>query len=827
MASNPFDQFDDVPEFAQEPVRFGTVDPAKAFAGPAAQVGLQRDQVGLQRDALGIEKDRVALQTAPFDARKAAADARSAELAVQKAEKELGTSTNPNDPKFKAAVAALLEAERIYADTIQGGLPNPLWGRVAPLTAGNSAFNTAGAGLADIGNAAFRVPGVGSQSDADAARFAAANQVAPSDTDAAIEAKFRTMRTRLQANGVALPAAAYGSQGVDRTAMPVVAPASSGQMALTRGDSVTAPDPTKAGVAARLSDMLRSGAGNAAIRAYANSVGADPASVAAALDFRRRNPTYRGAYNTKDLELTSTPMTGVRQAINLAGQSPIGAGIVAAADATTAGTLDNLTANPALARAGMAGLREQNPGASLTGTILGGVGAAAGLEMGMGALGARAGAGVIGNVLRSPLAADAAFGAATGAGSTDDGSRIVGALTGAGAGIAGGMLGRGLTRASSRALRGVQNADVGYLRGKGVPLTVGQALGGTVKRVEDRLTGIPFVGDMVNARRLEGIEGFNRAAFADALAPIGPTTNKVIGEQGVEAAKSSVSDAYGRALDNVQVNADAPFVSDMRGAFAAGRALPDPMASNIDYTLNTRVGNSFDANGGLSGRDFQQSIRGLRRDAKSMEQLPYGYDFGQVTRQGEAGLEGLLQRQSPDTLPAYQAANEAYRNVGVVQDAVNRGRNGARVGQPGLFAPSQLADAAAANAKRFGGGQGTTRQPLFELSRAGQNVLPSSIPDSGTAGRLMVQGGLGLGALGGAGAGAGYVGGDTQTGAVGAVSMAGLLALAGTKAGQKQLVRILADRPDVLRQLGVSVGQQSRRVGMLGSAAGVAALPRP
>ena len=158
----------------------------------------------------------------------------------------------------------------------------------------------------------------------------------------------------------------------------------------------------------------------------------------------------------------------------------------------------------------------------------------------------------------------------------------------------------------------------------------------------------------------------------------------------------------------------------------------------------------------------------------------------------------------------------------VLQDAVNRGRSGTRVGDPGLFAPSQLNDAAAANARRFGGNQGTTNQPFFDLTRAGQRVLPSAIADSGTAGRLAVQGGLA--ALGGGlGAGVGYGGGDTATGAGGGLALAGLLAAGGSRAGQRALTGALLNRPVAAPRIAQEILARQRYLGMFG--AGLATLP--
>lgn len=64
-------------------------------------------------------------------------------------------------------------------------------------TSGNQAFDAAGASLVDQAAAAFRVPGVGAQSDADAARLAAAIGVSSSDRDAVIQQRLNQLRQRV------------------------------------------------------------------------------------------------------------------------------------------------------------------------------------------------------------------------------------------------------------------------------------------------------------------------------------------------------------------------------------------------------------------------------------------------------------------------------------------------------------------------------------------------------------------------------------------------------------------------------------------------------
>lgn len=559
-------------------------------------------------------------------------------------------------------------------------------------------------------------------------------------------------------------------------------------------------------------------------------------SVEQAIDYARKNPNEsvsfgygqgdQRAQQQADFERYGNylaPEIAERQQGGVTGQ--IGSGARGVANSLTLGAAPYIAAGAQSlfgdetfsdrlqrARATMEADWRVNPLSTLAGEVGGGVASAGGLELGLARLGGRLG-GVAGSVVGSPRTADALYGL-TSAGLNSGGDTGATAVGGA-VGVGGGMFGRGLARGVGRLATGVQNASAQALRGAGVPLTGGQAAGGILKGIEDRLSGAPIIGDVIRNRRTEGLEAFNRAAFDEGLTPINSTTGGAIREQGVEAARAARSQAYDRALNGVQVQADGPFVADMQAAINAGRALPDPMASNLEYTLPTRVGNSFDEGGGLSGRDFQQSLRGLRRDAKAVENLPYGWDFGNVTRQAEEALEGLLNRQAPGTVPAYRAANAANRNVEILKDATNRARNGSRSGEVGVFTPSQLSDAAAQNARRFGGTEGTTQQPFFNLTRAGQEILPSQVPDSGTAGRLAT---LALpGILGGVGAGAGYAGGDTQTGLGGGLALGALLTAGGSRAAQQALVKALLDRPAPIRAFGRQVNDRAYLGGMFGA----------
>lgn len=487
--------------------------------------------------------------------------------------------------------------------------------------------------------------------------------------------------------------------------------------------------------------------------------------------------------------------------------SPVGAYGINAANMIMGDNLDSLTSNPEQTRAAMGMVQQANPISSTLGSISGGALAAMGSEMALGGAGARLGGGIAGKILSSPRTADAAYGAFAGAGGNDE-DRLTGAVTGAGAGLLGGMFGRGLARGASKTLRGVGNVDVGSLYGQGVPLTVGQALGGTAKGIEDRLTGVPIIGDIIKNRRTEGLEGFNQAAFDQGL---GKGKINSIGETGIEQARDTASNMYGQALNGVQIAPDQAGTAAYQAALArgAGVARTGPEFESYAQQRFSPMMNQPT----ISGPQIQDMLQGVRSANFGSDSM--GQMATDATRDIGGAITDMVGRQAPDVIPALGAANNAYRNTSILADAVGRGSN-----TGGVFTPAQLGLAAKGNATKFGGkiSASTTDRPFFELQRAGQNVLPSAVPDSGTAGRLAT---LALpGVLGGAGATTGYASGDTSTGAEAGAGLGALLALGGTKTGQKALTKLLIERPDLLKQLGNGVAKRVPSVGMFGAGFG-------
>lgn len=614
-----------------------------------------------------------------------------------------------------------------------------------------------------------------------------------------------------------------GEMGALPTSGGGAPPADPGQ-AMLSSEGQYVDDPALAGVNATVARMYREGRSADDVRAYLNRIrpglGDGQLGIEAAVAYARQNP---GADLPVDLERVWQPSSGLMQGLGdaalwedpLLGFSP-GAAVIGAGDMFSFGTLDNLSSNPDMARAVMTGVEARNPGSFLTGQVAGGVTNALGLETAL----ARGGLGAIGRA----RVGDLALGAGYGAGSADDGGRGQGAIEGGLFGLAGGAAGRRGARIIGRGVAGVADPARRYLAERGVPQTVGQILGGGVQRVEDRLAGLPFIGDQILARRREGVEAFNRAAFDEALAPIRATTGDMVAEAGIDRAQDMVGDAYRNALGGVNVTADPDFVQGLSQSINGLRNVPR-VGDEVVNTLDDMIPPYFGPGGTLSGDNMQPLLRGLGQVRQAYRTDPLAHRVGEGIEGVEGAVEGMFARQAPEVMTAYRSANEAFRNEEVLRAAVNASRNGARSNQPGLFMPSQLADAAAANSRRFGNSAGTTRQPFYELSRAGQEVLPSQIPDSGTAGRLVLPAAaFTLGGGGGYAAEDGTVSERAGTGAsVGTV--AALLAAAPYSAGARNAVArsLLADRNPTVRRIGEEIIERNRVAGLLASAPLVAA----
>lgn len=537
--------------------------------------------------------------------------------------------------------------------------------------------------------------------------------------------------------------------------------------------------------------MIANGASFEEINAALEAFGRGRLDIPSAEEFERRKAMG-------NLSFVPQP-TGVRtqeqETLGAVAMNPAFAAASGLADATSLGMMRAL--NPE----SMAAVEAENPMSALGGQIVG-------TAVGTGLIGA-AGRNTIGRALPRlmsdsararfgrNLAADVTYGA--GYGANTEGDPLSGALA-AGIGSVGGQaLGKGLGAVAG----GVAlSPAVQRLRDAGVRMTAGRMLGPNASRVEDAMQSWPIVGDVIRNRQTESFEDFNRAAFEQAGRPIGFRPEGV-GESGVNDFGNAVSDAYTQAVAGRQFQPDQQFFDDLTGVYQQRQQLPDDIGGRFDRLMDNHTMGLDVKNGApITGDQYQRAMIALKEARGGAKQIAGG-DFAQPYREVASramdAFRSLAERQGgSDVVQGLRSADQAYSNLKILEDAaLDRAKVGTQTGAVEVFTPSQLIAAARRSQKKYGD------NALKDLGRAGQEVLPSTLPNSGSTDRALVAG-LGLGALGIGGAGeyaatGGFSdqgGGSFDNTAKIAAALA-LLTAGGTKGGQKVLTGILdpSNRP--------------------------------
>lgn len=601
---------------------------------------------------------------------------------------------------------------------------------------------------------------------------------------------------------------------------PTLTPSDGSLSSLVNGSTRSVIDPKKQALGQQIVSLVSKGAPPNVIMGFA--VGADPtlrsdpkfhAWVSQAIQYRQQHPhaqfSIDPSFYTSEVPLSIPERIG-----DTAAQSGPGAAAMNAANAVTAGNLGNITGDKEGVDRALAVANAQHPMASLGGTAVGGATAALGLEGMLAKAGVPVGLG-------SQLTADAGYGAAAGATNSDN--PLTGAVKGGIAGLLGSVAGRGIGKAAGGVAEGVTAPTVSYVaRETPGALTIGQAVGQSgvvgkaVKGVEDRLSGIPVVGDAINARRLEGLQKMNSKAFDKALEPIKETAAGQFGEQAVQDAQDKVSQAFSKALGGKVASVDHGFITDAAKAKSAIKALPPSISKDVENHIDTAIKDYVDPNSlSISGENMQALLRDLQQVKNGYRSDPAGHRVGKAIDQMTASIENLFRRQAPDVMPQYDAAKQAFKRVSTLEDAVLKAKNESD-GKNAIFTPAQLGMADKANTIKFGGKHAAAagKGDFHDFQRAMQSVLPNKVPDSGTVGRAVVLPALALGA----GATGGELSGNETTG----LTLGGLIAAAYTRTGQRALTAAVLKRGAAAKSVGQGI---KKAVPALGHAGGsVAAL---
>ncbi|MGX7895464.1 hypothetical protein [Tsuneonella sp. HG222] len=586
---------------------------------------------------------------------------------------------------LESIVGQINRVEELYRAGIRD---ESLWNAFGALDGfGPSAgeFNSAGEGMADQGLAAFKVPGMGSQSDRDAMQFAAANTPNASDWDKAIEQKLRNLKGRVDANRevFGLPPAEWLPSEEDDYAPKVLSSAPQQYEAAQGVRSTMDPE-----MSARLDKLIKAGAPLSAINSMLSSRGFDPIPPEAYDQWRSflaENPGYEG---TSAEAIRNEPLSSFEQTITDIGSGAAGAYALGAGQFLSGNTLDNLAGNPEQARLALAQAQQGSPNAYGLGELSGGIMAGLSGEAGLARLG-------MGSGLIRGAAGDAIAGAANGAGMADGGNRFAGAGQGAvsaGLGsLAGGTAMKGVGRALSPS-----GGNLASLYAEGVRPTPGQrfadsgVIGRAVNATEEALQSVPIVGAAITGARQEARDQFQIGAFNQALREIGEELPKGMkpGTDPNKYAQQAFARVYDEARSGMKVLVDEELTNDLQ-ALAPDIQTLGPAAQN---KLRSIMANTIKDD--LSGDIYKRAMSDLGKHIARSRKGLTGEDqaLADVLEGVRDSLDGAARRHSdPEAVALLDRADAGYAKLVRIEDAARR-----RGGDAGTFTPANL-DAAVQN----------------------------------------------------------------------------------------------------------------------------------
>lgn len=286
---------------------------------------------------------------------------------------------------------------------------------------------------------------------------------------------------------------------------------------------------------------------------------------------------------------------------------------------------------------------------------------------------------------------------------------------------------------------------------RGIYPTPGQAMGGIVGTLEDKALSLPIVGDIGTAARRRSLADYGRAEVNDALKPLGSKVDAT-GVEAIEAAQARIGGTYDEALDGMSLTPRhmAQAVGNAMQGMKGIPLLDAQQVAKLSQYVDLRMGPQMAKGANLTGREAKALDAEMGHYARqySRSNNPADRPLGEAFYELQSNWrDAMAAGSAPEKTALLGAANASYRNLLPLVKAADKA-----AAQGGVFTPNQLQRS-----------YGPFKQGQSDLNRAAQAVLPSRVPDSGTAGRLM----LGAGA-----AGAGAVADLGTTAAAGAAAYA-------------------------------------------------------
>lgn len=325
----------------------------------------------------------------------------------------------------------------------------------------------------------------------------------------------------------------------------------------------------------------------------------------------------------------------------------------------------------------------------------------------------------------------AILGGAYGAGTGED--TVSGRLTGAGGGaLVGGAAAKAIPVIGEQAKE---------MLGRGLPMTIGQMIGGGAKRFEEAATALPFAGSPIIGGIGESIKGFGRATYNEILKPLGKSVSPdASGREAYKQAKNIISQEYEKIVPNLEIPASSNIkgtirsvmkqVKDDLGDSKFGKEAYEVFEDAVNRQLLSKVGQD----GSLTGRELQTFMNNLRdRSVEFATDDPFLRKASSGMRDVVDAVAEEMAKNNPTLAPKLKLANESFSKLIPAERAATM--TGAKRGE---FTPAQLLSSIKAtepSLRKQAFARGESR--LQSFAEKADELIGSEIPKTGTAERIL------------------------------------------------------------------------------------------
>jgi len=285
-----------------------------------------------------------------------------------------------------------------------------------------------------------------------------------------------------------------------------------------------------------------------------------------------------------------------------------------------------------------------------------------------------------------------------------------------------GVVGGGLTAGLGQRYMPTLQKGAESMLGRGYPLTAGQAYGGKIGSIEQKIS-TPFLQESIQEARRRPQQMFVRETIDEAMKPLGiKVPEGFTGETAVDFAEDAIGEAYDAVVPKAKFNAIKP---NAKIEEILNKAVSDKVFDATDLKAFRKKLNEsyfrFMRNPDAGGEAFKTAESKLSGQIKSS--IIKGDETElRVFREIQEAIRDEFAKQNPD-LPDLQAANKAYRNMRPIVKLSD-----ARVSSGGEFTPAALVRAETRGRPRT--------SPEVIRAREARDILGQTVPDSGTAGRI-------------------------------------------------------------------------------------------